>query len=226
MSVTRTPRKISYPDADGKPMAESDLHRDWMVRILDLLKRRYRGEQVYISGNLFVYYEEGNPKKCVSPDAFVVRGRSSENRRTYKVWEEGGLPPEVVFETTSRKTKKNDTDVKPGRYLEMGVKEYFLYDPTSDYLKPPIRGFRRIGDSFIPIESDAAGWLSSEILGLSLGLDGRDLVIRDTKTGEVLLTDVEAEHNSRNAAEAAQRLAEEKIRSLEAELARFRAGAG
>ncbi len=105
---------------------------------------------------------------------------------------------------------------------------------ASDYnLKPPIRGFRRVGDSFVPIEPDPAGWLSSEILELSLGLDGRNLVIRDTRTGEVLLTDADAEradrvaeHNSRTAAEAAQRLAEEKIRSLEAELAKFRAGAG
>lgn len=46
-------------------------------------------DDVYVSGNLFVYYEEGNPKKCVAPDVFVVFGVPKRRRRVYLVWEEG-----------------------------------------------------------------------------------------------------------------------------------------
>ncbi|HEV2946469.1 MAG TPA: hypothetical protein VGX70_03780, partial [Gemmataceae bacterium] len=54
-------------------MAESDLHRDWMVRIIELLVAHFAGQKVYVSGNLLIYYVEGDPRKCVAPDAFVVK---------------------------------------------------------------------------------------------------------------------------------------------------------
>ena len=87
MSVQSAFVEIEYPESDGEPMGETDLHRDWMTRIIDLLKQRYRGQRVYVSGNLLVYYEEGDPTKHVAPDAFVVLECSPHRRRTFKVWE-------------------------------------------------------------------------------------------------------------------------------------------
>ena len=46
---------IEYPESDGKPMGETDLLRDWMFRILELLRFRYRGQRVYIASDLLVY---------------------------------------------------------------------------------------------------------------------------------------------------------------------------
>jgi hypothetical protein len=37
------PAEIEYPETDGKPMGETDVHRLWMIRLYDLLKHRYRG---------------------------------------------------------------------------------------------------------------------------------------------------------------------------------------
>lgn len=39
----------------------------------------------YVAGNLFVYYEEGDPTQVVAPDVFVVKGVPRQKRRTYKV---------------------------------------------------------------------------------------------------------------------------------------------
>ena len=59
-------------------MAESDTHRDLMIDLIAMLREYFRDDpHVYISGNLLLYYEEGNPRRSVAPDVFVVKGISS-----------------------------------------------------------------------------------------------------------------------------------------------------
>jgi Uma2 family endonuclease len=199
-------------------MGESDLHRDWMFRIIELLKYRYRGQQVYVSGDLLLYYEQGNPKKVIVPDAFVVKGSDPARRRIYKLWEEG-LAPDVVFETTSKSTKREDQNKKPKLYRQLGVKEYFLYDPNAEYLHPPLQGYRLEVDGYVKLETDASGALESLELGLLLHLEGDDLVMIDTQTNERLMTETEAERAGREAERAARLAAEEELERLRKQLA-------
>ena len=135
---------VHYPESDGKPMAESDLHREIMVYIIHLLQRWLRGQQVYVSGNLLLYYEEGNPRKVVAPDCFVVWGVPPQRRLIYKLWEEGKAPG-VVFEVTSKSTKREDWVTKMALYARLGVQEYYLYDPTGNYLRPTLQSFQLLG---------------------------------------------------------------------------------
>ena len=65
---------IVYPESDGKPMAETDVHRDLMVDFIRMLQHHFRDEPIYVSGNLLIYYEEGTVRKSVSPDVFVAHG--------------------------------------------------------------------------------------------------------------------------------------------------------
>jgi Uma2 family endonuclease len=78
-----------------------------------------------LSGNLLGYYEQGNPRKYVVPDAFLVKGIADGKRRIYKVWAEG-KGPDVVIESTSRKTRRKDSRDKPRLYAQLRVAEYFL----------------------------------------------------------------------------------------------------
>ena len=95
---------IEYPETDGKPMAETDVHRQLLTDLIFTLTNFFRDEpDVYVSGDLLLYYVEGDPKKRVAPDVFVVRGVSKRQRRIYKLWEEG-RPPDVVIELSSRQT--------------------------------------------------------------------------------------------------------------------------
>ena len=80
----------------------------------------------------------------------------------------------------------------------MGVKEYFAFDPTQDYLDPPLHGFRLLGDKYVRIEADSQGRLVSEELGLLLQVERRQLAMFRSDTGQRLLTEREA----RQAAEA------------------------
>ena len=87
---------------------------------------------MFIASDIFWYWEEGNPSACISPDVMVVPGvrpRDPRERRSFFSWEEGGAVPAVVFEMASRSTWREDVDEKFDRYEQLGVREYFLFDP-------------------------------------------------------------------------------------------------
>lgn len=186
-------RAIEYPESDGKPMAETDVHRDVMTDLIYRLKSRYSERaDVYVSGNLLVYYQEGNPKKVLAPDCFVAFGVPPGDRRVYKTWEEGRFP-DVVFEITSKKTKREDQVTKFGVYESTWkVKELFLFDPTEDYLKPSLMGFRMSHGKLKPIKP-SGGRVASQNLGITLERNGTRLRLSDSTTGEEVLTAAEAE---------------------------------
>ncbi|RMF29332.1 MAG: Uma2 family endonuclease [Chloroflexi bacterium] len=202
---------IYYPVSDGKPLAETDVHIEQIIYLREALADRFRDDpQVYVAANLFVYYEEGDPSQVVAPDVFVVKGVPKRQRRIFQVWKEG-KGPDVVFEITSRRTRREDLGPKKGTYEVLGVQEYFLFDPLGEYLDPPLLGFRLAEWGYRPIEEDP---LVSRVLGLELHVEGNFLRLVDPKTGEKLLTPLEAQE--------ARRRAEAELERLRAELARLR----
>jgi Uma2 family endonuclease len=180
-----------YPTSDGKPMAETDDHRDLMVDLIETLKLYYLASAlVYVSGNLLIYYVPGDKRRHISPDVFVVRGVAKHNRDYYLVWEEGKAP-EAVFELTSKSTRREDLGKKMAIYRGiLKVKEYFLFDPHRDYLKPPLQGYRLSKGDYRPIQP-VAGRLPSKVLGLHLEADGGVLRLYDPAGGRWLPTPAE-----------------------------------
>ena len=222
--VLRPP--IYYPESDGKPMAETDGHINTLIYLREALRDHFRDDpQVYVASNLFLYYEEGDPHQVVAPDVFVVKGVSKGDRRTYKLWEEDDKGPQVVFEVTSRSTRKEDLGPKKGTYEMLGVREYFLFDPLGEYLEPPLVGCWLEEDGY---RRAAGERLVSEVLGLELRVEGGRLWLYELETGEKLLSPLEAQAARRGAearAEreaAARREAEEELARLRAEMARQR----
>ena len=214
-------QEVVYPESDGKPLGETDAHRREILAIIAMLEQYFMANaDVYVSGNLMFYYEEGNSKAVVSPDVFVVKGVPKKERRTYKLWEEK-LPPVAVFEITSRSTRLEDKGTKRELFAELGVREYFLFDPLSEYLKPPLQGLRLAGEEYITIEPDADGALVSEELGLRILRDGIYLRLIDKATSQPLLRPSELDA-ARRLAEERARAAEQEVERLRAELARLR----
>ena len=223
--------QVYYPESDGKPMGETDTHRKEIIRQIELLEDYYRGQKVYVSGDLLVYYVEGDPRRYVVPDAFVAKGIVPRDRRTYKIWLEGKAP-DMVIETTSRKTRRKDMRIKPELYARLGVKEYFLFDPLGEYLAPALQGYRLDGGVYRQIEPDEDGGLDSRELELRLRQGEGHLDFVRWDTDECLLTRVErlrqeAEARKREAERAsreaeARQAAEAEVARLQAELARRR----
>ncbi len=196
--------EIEYPDADGKPMAESDQACEYLIYGRNVLKSYFQDcSDVYVSGNLFIYYEQGNPRAVVAPDVFVVFGVKKGDRRSYKTWEEGNTP-DFVLEITSKSTQKEDQEIKPNIYAALGVREYFQYDPTSDYLYPQLQGSCLVAGNYQPITATTLPnngcSLFSGVLGLELRLQNGELRFYDPAKSEILLTYEEQVQRSRSLA--------------------------
>ena len=86
-SPSLAPAKVHYPSSDGRPIAESDFQRTPLTYAVDRLRHHFRGRRdVYVSGNLLLYYQKGNPRAAVAPDVFVVLGVSNVDRSSYRLW--------------------------------------------------------------------------------------------------------------------------------------------
>ncbi|BAU41121.1 Uma2 family endonuclease [Leptolyngbya sp. O-77] len=227
------PSLIKYPETDGQPMTESDATRAYLIYCISALRLFFQSRpQVYVSGNLFIYYEEGKPQKSISPDVFVIFGVNKRERRSYKTWQEGGKLPSFVLEITSLSTQKQDEEIKPKLYASLEIPEYFQYDPTGDYLPSQLKGQRLVNGQYEPIapETLADGSLSlhSQMLGLDLRLlppqaplaiahllpIARELRLFDPQSGAQLLTYEEAEQARLN---AEQKIADLQTQSAEAQ---------
>jgi Uma2 family endonuclease len=226
-------RRVHYPESDGKPLGETDQHRDLMTDLIFALKLFLSNRRAYVAGNLFVYFEEGNPKAVVAPDVFVILGVQQRRRRTYRAWDEGMRLPDVVIELTSKKTHVADQSTKPELYARLGVRELFLFDPYGEYLQPRFQGFRLVNGAYQLMDDYP---LRSAILGLELREEDNALRLYNPRTGERLRTAEEVEL-ARLAAEAARKAAADQLEAeavarleaearatvAEAEVARLRA---
>jgi Uma2 family endonuclease len=176
---------IEYPETDGEPMAETDLHRQLMTDLIAALEGFFQSRpDVYVSGNLLLYYVKGNPSKRVAPDVFVVRGVKKGPRRIYKLWEEGRAPA-IVIELSSRKTWREDLYTKLRLYEQLGVAEYFIFDPEYDYLPEPLLGWQLKDGEYVPLEVKE-GRVRSKALRLDLVDTGETLRLCDPQTEQYL----------------------------------------
>lgn len=207
MTTTLKKRKqVEYPTTDGKPMAETDHHRILMMALIQTLDHRYFEQpKMYVSGNLLMYYVPGNKRKHVSPDVFVVKGVPKKKRLYYLTWEEGKTP-NAIIEITSSPTRREDIDTKFVLYRDvLKVKEYFLFDPFGDYLKPQrLRGYRLRKEEYVPIPL-VDGRMPSQMLGLHLEPDGETLRLYDPQTKTRLVTPDERAEQEKQRADQAER---------------------
>mgnify|MGYP005843503295 CR=1 FL=1 len=93
-----------------------------------------------------------------------MRGVEQQQRRVFKVWEEGNHRPDVVIEITSRQTVTDDHGTTLEQYRYLGVRDYFLFDPC-EYLHPQLPGVRLVSGRY---EAMDASPLASAALGLEL----------------------------------------------------------
>ena len=207
------PEDPLYPSSDGLPLAEND----WQLRVIfdafGKLKIRYQDRpDVYVSGDLLIYYEEGNPRRSVAPDVFVVFGAANHKRNVYKLWEEPKAP-DFVLEVASENTWREDLGRKRALYAQLGVREYWLFDPKDEYFDPPLQGLVLREGAYRPLPAlmeNGARTIRSEVLTLDLRAESGELRFRDPATGEYLKSHAETV--------AALRTAEARIAELEARL--------
>jgi Uma2 family endonuclease len=226
---------IEYPDSDGLPMADNTLQYRWIVTIKGGLDAIFVDDpNVFVAGDLLWYPVEREPAIRSAPDVLVAVGRPKGDRGSYKQWEEGNLPPQVVFEVLSPGNRPAEMARKFQFYQQYGVDEYYIYNPDNGSLA----GWRRAGDHLEEIPQ-MAGFVSPR-LGIRFdpgegtdnlrifGPDGNRFLtftewVEKSKTNE-LRAEMErqrAEAERRRAEEERQRAEEERQRAEAAELRAF-----
>ena len=211
-----------YPETDGKPMAASDMHRRILTRIIQTLENHFtQRPEVYVSGDILMYYVEGQPQKVVSPDVLVTFGIGQKPRLTYKVWEEGKVP-DFVMEFSSKSTYRNDLGEKMALYASLGIRDYVLYDAEGLYLPTPLMGFTLVDGRYVAISPNADDGIYSEVLGLEFRLRDIEVGIYDPVLGSWLQTPTEAAESRAETAESRAETAESRAKNAEAEAAQLR----
>ena len=201
-------RPVVYPESDGEPMADNTLQAEWMMTLqgnLDACLPHFVGM------NNFWYPREGHPEIRLAPDVYVACGRPKGHRSSYKQWQENDTPLTVVFEILSPGNTSNEMAGKFLFYEEHGVEEYYIYDPHVNRLEVwLLRGsvLRRVleVDDFVSPHLGIRFDLHSDPSRLSVW----------RPDGQRFLTMVELDAERQNAREA-QRLAEAKARSADAD---------
>lgn len=198
---------IEYPSSDGEPIAESEAQYTPLTETVSTLRVRYHErEDVYVGGDMLIYYRMNRNDVRVAPDVFVVFGVTSRHPRdSWLVWREGRAP-DFIMEIASSRTWRRDATEKRRIYADMGVTEYVRFDPTGDYFTPALVLERLDGAEYQeqPLTTGGDGILRahSATLGLDLAV-APDFTLRlyDPATGEWLRTHQETEE-ARQAAEA------------------------
>ena len=206
-------------------------------RIKGLLMSRFGGlPDVFISGAFYICYDRTDGNRRLQPDCLIAFDVDAEavryNLPNYWIWEVGKAP-DFVIEIASPSTSSNDLGHKRDMYAELGITEYWRFDPTGgDFYGQPLAGERLVDGEYQPYElyteEDGSVRGYSQLLDLEFYWDGEEFDVRAPETGRTI-DKFEAEREARLQAEAqvgaereARQAAEARERELLDELNRLR----
>ena len=140
---------IDYPDYDGEPMSDSMVHFDWISILKWNTDWYFRNDPlVFVAADNLIYAVEGVREIRQGPDVYVAFGRPKGHRGSYKVWEEGNLFPQVVFEVWTQNSTVEKMDAKFKFYEKYGTEEYYIVYPDHPV---SVAGWLRCNDALVPI---------------------------------------------------------------------------
>jgi Uma2 family endonuclease len=200
----------------GQGAAHGEAVRLFVAVLSALLGTQRR--QAFVGWDVFVEWDPNDPRARVSPDAFLLDGQAPDlTPSIWRTWEPGCDPPRFALEIVSDKSRAKDYDTSPLKYAALGVEELAVFDatprgdeafPLQLFRRSPRGQFLRVHAGAGPVESAVLGaWLvavdGGKHVRLARNAEGTDLV---------------------PTAEERADAAEARVRQLEAELARARAG--
>lgn len=239
-----------YPDLppetrDMEQMPAAHYLREMLRYILTPGDHYPHHPTILIGDQIPIYYGParpgGGPPAHVIPDCLVALDVDAA-----AIWQrvgydpiQNGKPPDVVIEVASRSTFRNDNVRKREIYRQIGVPEYWRFDPTGgDFSGRPIIGERLVEGRYeqLPLIEYDAGEVGSTSPALNLNFRWREwrFRIHDPATGEEMQhwqeTAARLEETNNRLAERAARLQsgndrlQEEVDRLRAENRRLRGG--
>jgi Uma2 family endonuclease len=206
MTLTITKAEVFYPTRDDEPMAETTAHALVIITLYSILSQYLSNAVIF--ADQFFYYLEGKPNARVAPDVMVVFNIPPGMRDYYKLWEEEETPS-IIFEITSKSTKERDWGFKKTLYEQIGVTEYWLFDPLGDWIPEQLIGYRLDREGIYQKIVNQ----QSEVLQLQLQIEGSLIGFYRLDNNQKLLTPNELYEQLNQEKSRADRLAEQ-LRNL------------
>lgn len=205
-----------YPYSDGRVLMEGDDHANAIVEMRNQLQGHFEHRpHTYVAGSMAVYYRRGDKEAVLEPDVFVVLGVEKRDRKSYKIWEEGGAVLSFVVEVVPPATSSLEPTSKRTTYERIGVPEFWRFDPDRTSIPQGLEGWRLEGASYERVretrQDEGVSWHQSLVLELDLRADGKLLRFRNPLLGRSLLTyseECQARRDAEQRADRAQRWAE------------------
>lgn len=225
---------IGYEDDHEVEMGESNLHFVCDDILYNGIKAHFAGRPLYyVYSNMNLHYHPRHAESYRTPDVMVVHPLEPlpDDLASYRIGEHGPAPLQVTEILSRRTAARGDKTEKVEIYAKLRISEYILADLSGTYLPERLLLKRlRLDGTWEDLQDPDGGITSS--LGFRVIFDdhGR-LRVLDAQTGKPYARPDEAEleaekHRLAEAARAREadtlRRAEERIRELEAELARLR----
>lgn len=213
-------RSPMYPASDGERIAEHTLQFEWISTLWVNLSMLFASrDDVFVAADNLIYPVEGDNRTREAPDAYVALGRPRGHRDNFRVWEEGGLFPQVVFEVRPPAASSDVMARKFDFYDRYGAVEYYDYDPFENRLTAHGRA---TGGRLVRLAPSVQ--FVSPLLGIRFETGPEQLAIYHP-SGEPFRTFSEwiRVTDSRRAAEEARRAAEaerQRADAMQQELAR------
>jgi Uma2 family endonuclease len=219
--VDWSPWRVTDEEDMGEGCEQGDIIRTALSSLGQLAAERgWTG--FYLGADTFFAWVPNEPLVRVSPDLYLIEDPPPPPLpKSWQVWLEGHRPPRWAAEIVSDDWKK-DYEEAPLKYAQLGAHELLIFDPevtlSGERRGPrvPFQVYRRAPDGAFVRVHRGDGPAPSEVLDATFvarreGGAVRLRVARDPEGKDVVPT-----------AEEAKRAAEERIRALEAELARAR----
>jgi Uma2 family endonuclease len=170
----QTPLKLIEELEFKEDPLESDWHVSAMTLLINILRYHWRDRNdIYISGNTSVYFDQNQTNKFRGPDLYVVKSVPKKPRSSWQPWKENHSGPDFVLELASKSSAKFDVDGKKTIYeRDFKTPEYVVYNPDTHQLQ----GWRLENGYYQAISTNDLGWLWCEELGLWLGLGPYDFL--------------------------------------------------
>lgn len=202
LSPEYDPKRLSvtYPPNE-EPMADPIRLQSYLLALLVPLMNLFGNlRDAVVVSNVFLYYQIGDVTKSVAPDlmiAFDVDRHQLSLGKSYHMWV-AGKPPVFVMEIGSDSTASRDLTEKRDIYAQIGVREYWLFDPPDGARYEFIlKGLRLVDGEYVEIPmiegtgSNTRG--HSEVLGLDICWENGAIRLYDPVADEYLRNHDEAE---------------------------------
>ena len=163
---------LVFPDSDGQPMAENTRQYEAIVTLKGNIEA-FAPADAFVAGDHLIYVDARDPAARHTPDVYVAFGRPRGHRGSYKVWEEGDIFPQVIFEVLGPGNTAAEMRAKRRFYFHHGAEEYYEFDPEAGTWL----GFVLNAETGLPDQVETMDDFVSPRLGMKFAFRPLDLLV-------------------------------------------------